>query len=140
MRQYKRISEKPYKQICDSEWKRARKVLAPLLDNVSKPVFLWSSGMRRYYGFCYGCRSNQLRRIGNKWYKTSVIAITTKYKDPEYICEEDEFRKTISHEIAHLVPTSKHHDAIFMRSIQALGTTRYAKSIKRTTPASPSGG
>lgn len=104
----KRISEKPFIDICREEWKNAKKLFPGLKH---QPEWRWHFENNWNHGRCYR--------------GSNMITFNPRYmehvQNEEYV---NEFRLTVKHEIAHL--RTRGHGEDFLRIMNILGANRYA--------------
>jgi predicted SprT family Zn-dependent metalloprotease len=108
----KRIVEEPFVSLVNSEWRRAKKLLAPLRRS-KKPKLYWATTT------ALGSRSNT---HGQCWRAVNTILIHEWYKDKHSL---DGFVEILRHELAHLPYTRQAHGDDFMFWLNQLGGKRY---------------
>ena len=107
MRTSKRITESPWKEICDEEWDRASGIIR---FSRNKPSFIWRKKLGgRAHGRC--------SRFNNQ------VSVLMKYLYTNCERAREEFRLMLRHEFAHFI--SHGHGMEFRLQCLRLGGTRY---------------
>lgn len=109
MRTFQRVRENPWKKICQEEWKRAKGIIR---FDCRRPIFLWKK--------MKGHRHAEYSRSGHSIHFRSSI------KDLDISNQEvqNEFRRMIRHEIAHI--KTRGHGNDFMVNLERLAGSRYS--------------
>ncbi|MEK7112707.1 MAG: hypothetical protein AAB875_05255 [Patescibacteria group bacterium] len=134
---YERIKQPEFRKIINWEWRRAIKVLAPLLKPYlnHKPTVLWdynmgtrSGGLHGVCGRCFKGTTSWRLRGCKRWWKAPVITISKRHIE---IDGEDGFREILRHEFLHLIE-SRHDDRFKMlcREIKADRWYRKGNALK----------
>ena len=114
MKNLKRITESPWKEILDEEWKRANTIIK---FSLNKPTFYWGSD------------SMMGRAVGRCFRSFKRIDLWAKYKFPKFDDVIDDFRGTIRHELAHYATAHlDSHGEEFRIACDRLGGNRYCSS------------
>lgn len=111
-KKYQKITEERFVEVINEEYQNAKKTLNPLLSSWHRSAvkFLWKKKMGNIGGSCY------------KFSRT--IALNSKYKESQEMrWDLDCFRRTVRHEIAHLVYSG--HGGMFKRALELLGGSRF---------------
>ena len=105
-------------QMFNQEWKRAKKIYRPLLDDTKRPRFyVTNKHCRRVNGYCRGTKNTWKQRINGRWIKTQfVIWLTKKGLERGF----EEVRQTIRHEITHSALPNHNHDSRFQKTLELL--------------------
>jgi predicted SprT family Zn-dependent metalloprotease len=102
------IANQPFLGICREEWKRAKSIIR---FSCKKPKIYWQKGMGQVHGQCNPVRNE--------------IYINENYQQDNFLGTEyeEEFRKVLRHEFAHLVEVG--HGKEFKIALERLGGIRY---------------
>jgi len=118
MKAIKSIKEEPFKSIIEEEWKRSKEIF-PLLSVNYKPRFKWSNFKGNRDACCW--------KRGNRDFQ---IEFTIKYLKNLGKYSIEIFRKTLRHEIAHIL--QQNHSKQFKKIVDKLEGCQY-RAIKWMT-------
>lgn len=97
---YKNITEPSLKKIHTQEWRRAVKMLDPLLNRRKKATVVWDLKPKFYAGRYFGDDRATFCVLDGRWRKAPVISVSKKYIDKD---GENGFRAILRHEYLHYI-------------------------------------
>ena len=89
--------EKELKKSFSIEWRRAKKLLAPALDDERKPLLYTAKKLKRWKGFHSGGERTIAFKVNGRWVNGTHKIVLLESLDAEQMV------KTIRHEICHVV-------------------------------------